>query len=105
MIFIWPVGTHFPTLFNLSIEYSFGIIVVGEVVSDHELDIVSDNEEIVIIKTKIKYHSQELPTYVSNNRAIINMPDIKYPDEHITKIMCKDKYNKEANELFKLISS
>ena len=78
--------------------------LVGEVVSDHELDIVSDNEEIVIIKTKIKYHSQELPTYVSNNRAIINMPDIKYPDEHITKIMCKDKYNQEANELFKKIS-
>ena len=32
-ILIWPVGTHLPTLFSLSGEYFFGIIVVGEVVS------------------------------------------------------------------------
>jgi deoxynucleoside triphosphate triphosphohydrolase SAMHD1 len=79
--------------------------LVGEVVSDHELDIVSDNKNIVIIKTKIKYHSKELPKYVSDNRVIINMSDVKYPDEHITKIMCKDKNNPEANKLFKKIPS
>ena len=81
------------------------IKLVGEIVSDHELDIKSDNDEVVIIKTRIKYHSEELPRYISDKRIIINLPDVKYPDEYITMIMCKDKNNLYAKELFKKYSS
>jgi len=81
------------------------IKLVGEIVSDHVLDIESEQDEVIIIKTKIKYHSIYLPKYISDKRVIINLPDVKYPDEHITMIMCKDINNLYAQELFKKYSS
>ena len=73
--------------------------LVGGIISDKELNIVSQNENVVVIKTKIKYNSYELPKYISNNRMKINHNDEKRPDEYILKVMCKDPNNKYAISL------
>jgi len=75
--------------------------LVGEIISDKELDIVSPNKNIVIIKTKIKYHNKELPKFVNDKKVktLLN-ENVLRPVEHITKIMCKYTDNEEANALF-----
>jgi HD superfamily phosphohydrolase len=73
--------------------------LVGGIISDKELNIVSQNENVIVIKTKIKYNSYELPKYISNNRMKINHNDEKRPDEYILKIMCKDPNNRYAISL------
>jgi len=74
--------------------------LVYEIVSDEEVDIVFPNRNIVVIKTKIKYYSDELPKYLPDKRFMnftSNTGDsIIHKDEHITKLMCKDKYDKDA---------
>ena len=78
--------------------------LVGSITSNEEKHIVSTNMNIVVIKTKIKYHSHELPKYISDKNIKISLLQHHYPDEYITFIMCKEKNNIEANELFNLIS-
>jgi len=75
--------------------------LVGEIISDRELNIVSPNKNIVIIKTKIKYHNKELPNFVNDKKVktLLN-ENVLRPVEHITKIMCKYTDNEEANALF-----
>ena len=75
--------------------------LVGEVVSDKEIHIESTSENVIIIKSTIKYHSDELPKYVSDKRIKMNVPCKKYPEEHITKVMCLDKDDPYALSLLK----
>ena len=79
--------------------------LVGEIVSDSKLDIESPNKNIIIDHKKITYHSLELPKYINTNRYHnINDNLQVHKDEYITKILCKDKNNIEANELLKIFS-
>jgi len=78
--------------------------LVGEIISDRELDIVSPNKNIVIIKTKISYHNKELPKFVNDKKVKTLLNDnVLRSVEYITKIMCKNKDNLEAKELFRSI--
>ena len=75
--------------------------LVGGIVSNKELDIVSKNENVIVIKTKIKYHSYSLPNYLSNKRVKTNCDQKRYPDEYIIKVMCKDPDDSYALSLLK----
>ena len=76
--------------------------LVGGFISDKELNIVSQNENVIVIKTKIKYDAYELPKYVSNYRMKINHNDEKRPEEYILKVMCKDKNDPYGLSLLKI---
>jgi len=78
--------------------------LVGEIVSDKKIDIVSFNKNIVVIKTKIKYYSDEMPIYIKDKKfKSLKLEDILHKDEYITKIMCKNKEDIIAQELFESI--
>tara|TARA_B100000575_G_C22850587_1_gene497775 strand:- start:123 stop:719 length:597 start_codon:yes stop_codon:yes gene_type:complete len=70
--------------------------LVGSFVSHENLDIISENKNVVIIKKKITYHSYSLPKYISNSKIKTLTQSIKVPDEYIIKIMCKDINDKYA---------
>jgi len=73
--------------------------LVGGIISDKELDIKSNNQNVIVIKTKIKYHSYELPKYISNKKIKMNYDDKKRSDEYILKVMCKDPDDEYAQSL------
>ena len=71
--------------------------LVYEIVSDEEVEIVSPNKNIVVIKTKIKYYSDELPKYLPDKKFMnFKSNSILHADEHITKLMCKGKHDEDA---------
>jgi HD superfamily phosphohydrolase len=72
---------------------------VGGIITDKNTDIISENKDVVIIKKKISYHSYSLPKYISNNKNKTLTQSLKFPDEYIIKIMCKDTNNKYALSL------
>tara|TARA_Y100000389_G_scaffold202235_1_gene246963 strand:+ start:147 stop:1292 length:1146 start_codon:yes stop_codon:yes gene_type:complete len=63
---------------------------VGGIISNDDLNIVSENKNVIVIKKKITYHSYSLPKYISNNKNKSLISSKKFPDEYIIKIMCKD---------------
>jgi HD superfamily phosphohydrolase len=72
---------------------------VGGVISDKNIDISSENKNVVIIKKKITYHSYSLPQYISNTKNKTLTQSIKFPEEYIIKIMCKDPNDPYAKSL------
>jgi len=69
--------------------------LVYEIVSDEEVEIVEPNKNIVVIKTKIKYYSDELPKYLPDKK-FMNFVEYGGGDEYITKLMCKGKQEEDA---------
>ena len=63
---------------------------VGGIISDKDINILSENDNVIIIKKKITYHSYSLPKYISNSKNKTLIQSIKLPDEYIIKIMCKN---------------
>ena len=72
---------------------------VGGIITDKNTDIISENKNVIIIKKKISYHSYSLPKYISNNKNKTLTQYIKFPDEYIIKIMCKDQNDTYALSL------
>jgi len=80
--------------------------LVGEVISDEKLDIISEKDDVKISKRRIKYYSEEKPKYVNNGKVKILKSDSHNCDEHITRIYIKDIDSESmvyATELFKNI--
>ena len=77
--------------------------LVGSLVSHDNLDIISNNKNVVVIKKKITYHSYSLPQYISNNKNKSLTQSIKFPDEYIIKIMCKNPEDPYALSLLNSI--
>jgi len=75
---------------------------VGGIISNEDLNILSENNNVIVIKKKITYHSYSLPKYMSNNKNKTLTQTIKYPDEYIIKIMCK---NPDDSYALSLLSS
>ena len=76
--------------------------LVYEIVSDEEVEIVAPNKNIVVIKTKIKYYSDELPKYLPDKK-FMNFVEAGGGDEYITKLMCKVKHEEEDAVYFEQI--
>ena len=72
---------------------------VGGIISNDDLNIISENKNVIVIKKKITYHSYSLPKYISNskNKSLITLT--KLPHEYIIKIMCKDPEDLYAKSL------
>ena len=77
--------------------------LVGGVISNKDLNLVSENENVIVIKKRISYHSYSLPLYISNSKNKILLNSNKYPDEYIIKIMCKNPNDPYALSLLKSI--
>lgn len=89
-------------MFNIKIRNI--LKTVGEIISDKELDIESENDNVVVIKTSIKYHSYELPKYIQDNKKKkINYTETKHSDEYILKVMCKNPNDSYAKSLLESI--
>ena len=77
--------------------------LVGSFVSHENLDIKSENKNVVVVKKKITYHSYSLPQYVNNSKNKTSIQSFKYPDEYIIKIMCKNPLDPYALSLLNSI--
>ena len=82
--------------------------LVGEVISDKELDIVSEKEDVIISKRQIKYYSEEKPKFIKNEQVKILKSDENNCDEYITRIYINphnidSESMSYATELFKSI--
>ena len=80
--------------------------LVGEVISDKELDIISEKEDVIISKRRIKYYSDEKPKFIKNEQVKILKSDENNCDEYITRIYIKNIESDSmsyATELFKSI--
>ena len=77
--------------------------LVGGVISNKDLNLVSENENVIVIKKRISYHSYSLPQYISNSKNKTLLNSNKYPDEYIIKIMCKNPNDPYALSLLKSI--